>query len=120
MVQECDLHHVDTGDGEASVGHGLNAQAPKPLAGRKWFAAGIVPGMDEDELAVQVGGGDKDSGMLLTLGNMTPHQDFFNLFDPVRSGISMLTPYLKAPIEFSLDRDLFTGRKISDYPGDNS
>jgi hypothetical protein len=79
----------------------------------------LFPEWMRDEMAVQVGG-DKDSGMLLTLGNMTPHQDFFNLFDPVRSGISMSTPYLKAPIEFSLDRDLFTGRKISDYPGDNA
>lgn len=76
----------------------------------------LLPQYQRDMIPILTPFKDK-SGNPLMLNPNFGFQDLNSVDEPFRDFISTLNPLFKLPIEFGMDRDVFFGQDIEEYPG---
>lgn len=74
----------------------------------------------KDSLYIPIPVLGKDGSYKVIRANLPFGQLIENVEDPIQSGVNMLSPAIKAPIEYATGIDSFTGREIEKFPGERS
>lgn len=81
----------------------------------------FLPDWIKNSASIQLPIGEDPSYFLLD--NWISSMDLLNLTNPkeaVNTGVNMLSPFIKTPIELASNYDFFTQDNISDYPGERT
>lgn len=80
----------------------------------------LMPEWMKDQVAIPVKRLAKDQWAYFTLGNWLPAADLVRAFDPAAMAGGMLTPLVKAPIEWATNYSLFFKTNIERFPRETS
>ncbi len=74
----------------------------------------------KDSLYIPIPGLDENGNYTILRASLPFGQLIETVEDPIQSGVNMLSPAIKAPIEYATGVDSFTGREIESFPGEKS
>ncbi len=74
----------------------------------------------KDSLYIPIPGLDKNGNYTILRASLPFGQLIETVEDPIQSGVNMLSPAIKAPVEYATGVDSFTGREIESFPGEKS
>lgn len=74
----------------------------------------------KDSLYIPIPGLDENGNYTILRASLPFGQLIETVEDPIQSGVNMLSPAIKAPIEYATGVDSFTGRDIESFPGEKS
>ena len=74
----------------------------------------------KDSLYIPIPGLDENGNYTILRASLPFGQLIETVEDPIQSGVNMLSPAIKAPVEYATGVDSFTGREIESFPGEKS
>ena len=74
----------------------------------------------KDSLYIPIPGLDENGNYTILRASLPFGQLIETVEGPIQSGVNMLSPAIKAPVEYATGVDSFTGREIESFPGEKS